>query len=95
MKRSVGALAASCLLTLVVATGVMLYSTPAQAQWGGSGWKCMTFRDSTVTNVISYGDCCAGTGAGCTECFDLSGWSCVTNGTYCSPMKPDNGGFSY
>jgi hypothetical protein len=49
---------------------------------------CQTYEDSKPAWMPGYGEVCAFTGSGCTECTDTgSGDSCTTAGDDCEPFQ--------
>lgn len=68
---------ASCAFALVIALASPAIADP----------ECDYYADSEETWFWGYGTVCAGSGPGCTECYDPdTGASCTTPGMgYCSP----------
>lgn len=50
-----------------------------------AGWSCNTYSNSEPSWVTGHGAVCAGSGSGCTECWDGGGTTCVDaqNGEVC------------
>lgn len=86
----------SLLLCLIAVATLSPVRTDAMTCYYGSveegdGYCCETYHTSRLANIPGYGDACAYSGQGCTECFDIQqGGSCTTSGTYCSYREPLN-----
>ena len=78
LRRHLPVVAAVVMLTLPL--------VPIFAEWG-----CTTYSNSEPSWVTGHGAVCAGTGSGCTECWDGAGTTCVDaeNGEICKKY-PEN-----